>query len=285
MTASATTWLRLVCLVAAMLAGPPVIGQSSAPGPYEVYAVRFADVPFSAGSLVAGADRARMLDIAFSVWVMKGNGRTVLLDAGFYRDKFMERWKPRHYARPSDAVKAGLGIGPDQVTDIVVSHSHWDHADGVDLFPNATVWIQREEYEYYVGPSGEVLHTGGVDAEDAGMFAGLKSAGRVKLIDGDAREILPGLIVYTGGKHTFASQYVGVQTRAGVVVLASDNAYLYENLERRLAIAQTLDAEANLAAQARMLRMAAAPKFVIPGHDPAVFDRFPAPGNGVARIE
>lgn len=281
---TASTWLRLLCLAGALLAGPASIGQSPAPA-YEVFAVRFADVPFSAGSLVAGAERARMLDIAFTVWVMKGNGRTVLLDAGFYRDKFMERWKPRHYSRPSDALKAGLGIGPDQVTDIVVSHSHWDHADGVDLFPKATVWIQREEYEYYVGPNGEVLHTGGVDAEDAKMFAGLRAAGRVKLIDGDAREILPGVTVYAGGKHTFASQYAGVQTRAGIVVLASDNAYLYENLERRLAIAQTLDAEANLAAQARMLRMAAAPRFVIPGHDPAVFDRFPTPGNGVARIE
>ena len=276
--------ILLGCLVVALLNGRPGIGQSAPPA-YEVYAVRFADVPFSAGSLVAGADRARMLDIAFSVWAMRGNGRTVLLDAGFYRDKFMERWQPRHYARPSDALKAGLGLAPEQVTDIVISHSHWDHADGADLFPNATIWIQREEYDYYVGPKGEVLHPGGVDAEDARMFAVLKAAGRVHFVDGDAQEILPGLTVYTGGKHTFASQYIGVQTRAGIVVLASDNAYLYENLDRHLAIAQTLDAGANLAAQARMLRMAAAPKFVIPGHDPAVFDRFPTPGNGVARID
>ena len=117
------------------------------------------------------------------------------------------------------------------------------------------------------------------------MLASLKAAGRVRLVDGDAREILPGLTVYTGGKHTFASQYAGVQTRSGTVVLASDNAYLYENLERHLAIAQTLDAEANLSALTRMLKLAAAPRFVIPGHDPAVFDRFPKPGNGVARID
>jgi glyoxylase-like metal-dependent hydrolase (beta-lactamase superfamily II) len=273
-----------LALLGAWLAGQLVVGQPAAAN-YEVYAVRFADVPYSVGSLVAGADRARMIDIAFTVWAMKGGGHTVLLDAGFYRDKFMDRWKPQHYARPSDALKTGLGLGPEQITDIVISHSHWDHADGVDLFPNATIWIQREEYEYYVGSGGEVLHAGGVDAEDARMLASLKAAGRVKLVDGDAREILPGLTVYTGGKHTFASQYVGVQTRSGIVVLASDNAYLYENLERHLAIAQTLDAEANLAAQARMLKMAAAPRFVIPGHDPAVFQRFPQPGSGVARID
>ena len=63
------------------------------------------------------------------------------------------------------------------------------------------------------------------------MLAALKAAGRVELVDGDDREILPGIRVYTGGKHTFASQFAGVATRAGTVVLASDNAYLYENLE------------------------------------------------------
>ena len=130
-------------------------------------------------------------------------------------------------------------LAPESVTDIVVTHSHWDHMDGVDLFPKATIHIQRDEREYYVGPMGEVLHTGGVDADDAKMLAALADAGRVRLVEGDAREILPGLTAYTGGKHTWASQYVGVTTRDGVVVLASDNAYLYENLEGPRAIAQT----------------------------------------------
>ena len=97
-------------------------------------------------------------------------------------------------------------------------------------------------------------------------------------------EILPGLTVYTGGRHTFASQYVAARTRGGTVVLASDNAYLYENLEQRLPIAQTLDAAANLNAQARMLTLAASPSLVIPGHDPAVFERFPSVAPGVVKI-
>jgi glyoxylase-like metal-dependent hydrolase (beta-lactamase superfamily II) len=275
--------LILACVTAAALQ-VTAAGQSAVPR-YEVYALRFADVPFSVGSLVAGADRARTIDIAFTMWAIKGAGRIVLLDAGFYRDKFMRQWKPQHYVRPPDALLAGLGIRPGEVTDIIVSHSHWDHADGVDLFPNATIWIQREEYGYYVGAAGEVLHSGGIDADDAKMFADLTAAGRVKLVDGDAQPILPGIVVYTGGKHTFASQYASVQTRAGLVVLASDIAYLYENLERHLAIAQTLDATANLAAQDRMLRLAAAPRFVVPGHDPAVFERFAVVRPGVVRID
>ncbi|HUL74215.1 MAG TPA: hypothetical protein VLT86_13995, partial [Vicinamibacterales bacterium] len=72
---------------------------------------------------------------------------------------------------------------------------------------------------------------------------------------------------------------------AGTVILASDNVYLYENLDRHVAIAQTLDAASNLAAQDRMLKLAASPRLVIPGHDPAVFERFPIVKPGVVRID
>ena len=258
---------------------------AQAPAPrYEVHAVRFASVPFQVGNLVAGAEAGRSIDIAFTVWVARGGGRTVLVDAGFYREKFLARWKPQGFVKPSDALEAGLGIRPDAVTDIVISHSHWDHLDGADLFPKATIWIQREEYDHYIGADGTVANTGGIDVDDAKMLFALNAAGRVKLVDGDAKEILPGITVYTGGKHTFASQYVSVRTSAGTVVIASDNAYLYENLEKRLAIAQTLDAASNLAAQARMLEIAGSAARVIPGHDPAVFERFPMPGKGVALI-
>lgn len=263
--------------------------QAPSPRPpaplYTVHAVRFGSVSYPVASLVQGAERGRQIDIAFTVWPLRGNGRTVLVDAGFYREKFIQRWKPQNYVRPSEALASGLGIKPDDVTDIIVSHSHWDHMDGVDLFPNAKIWIQREEYEYYIGPAGDVLHSGGADEDDAKMLAGLRTAGRVMLVDGDAKEILPGITVYTGGKHTFASQYVGAQTRVGTIILASDNAYLFENLEQHRAIAQTLDAASNLAAQARMLQLAAAPKYVIPGHDPAVFGRFAVIGPGLARID
>ena len=277
-----------VALVATLLlvAGHGLSAGRAAPA-YEVYAVRFADVSYSVASLVAGAERGRAIDIAFTIWVARdpASARIVLVDAGFYREKFLQQWHPNNFVKPSDALAQGLGIQPEAITDVIVSHSHWDHADGSDLFPRAKVWIQKDEYEYYVGPNAEVLHRGGVDAEDAKMFVALKAAGRVELVDGDDREILPGIRVYTGGKHTFASQFAGVSTRDGTVVLASDNAYLYENLEKHLAIGQTLDAASNLAAQERMLKLAAAPRLVIPGHDPAVFERFPVVKPNVAKIE
>ena len=259
------------------------------PPAYEVYAVRFATaVSYPTQYLVAGADTSRRSPLAFTVWLIRGGGRTVLLDAGFYRQKFIDRWKPTGFAKPSEAL-AALGVKPEDVTDIVVSHVHWDHVDGADLFPRARVWLQREEYEHYTNDTGAVLDRA-IDAEDAKMLASLKAAGRVQLVPGDSTEIMPGITVFTGGKHTFASQFAAVHAspaggRTGTIVLASDNAYLYENLEKHRPITQSLDTLSNLRAQQRMMHLASEPRLVVPGHDVEVFVRFPKPGNGVARIE
>jgi glyoxylase-like metal-dependent hydrolase (beta-lactamase superfamily II) len=124
---------------------------------YEVYAIRYATVAnFPVRGLIAGADTTRRMDIAMSVWLLRGNGRNVLVDAGFYRDKFVQRWKPTDFIEPAEAVRRA-GVRPEQITDIIVSHIHWDHADGIDLFPNARVWIQKEEYQHHVGADGSQL--------------------------------------------------------------------------------------------------------------------------------
>ncbi len=272
----------LVAVVACTHAG--TVSASSGAPHYEVFAIRYATIErFPTSGLIAGADTSRRQDIAMMVWLARvPGGRNVLMDAGFYRDKFVNRWKPKDYERPSLAI-ARVGLKPEDVTDIIVSHIHWDHLDGADLFPRARMWIQRDEYEHYIDSAGRARSTT-IDSADATMLATLARAGRVQLIAGDSVEILPGIRVYTGGKHTFASQFATVETDAGAVVLASDNAYLYENLERHRPIAQTLDSLSNLRAQERMGRLAGAPRLIVPGHDPAVFTRFPLPGSGVARI-
>jgi glyoxylase-like metal-dependent hydrolase (beta-lactamase superfamily II) len=220
------------------------------------------------------------------VWLLKGPaGRNILVDSGFYRDKFFKQWKVKDFIKPSDAV-ARFGLKPEEITDIIITHMHWDHADGFDLFPKASVWIQKDEYVYYTGEAWQSRNThGGVDPEDVMAIVKLNLEGRVKLINGDDQEPIPGVRCYTGGRHTYASQFVGVNTKAGVVIVASDNLYLYENLEQRAPIAQTLDADSNLKAQERMRRLASDARLITPGHDPLVFTRFPKPGGGVAKIE
>src|ERR1700759_3302003 len=53
---------------------------------YDVWAVRYGTLPkYRLAGLLAGADTSRRIDIAMMVWLIRGNGRNVLLDAGFYR--------------------------------------------------------------------------------------------------------------------------------------------------------------------------------------------------------
>ena len=252
---------------------------------YEVYALRYATLPnFPVAELVAGADPARKLDIAMLIWLIRGNGRNILVDSGFYHDRFFKDWQVKDFTKPSDTLKA-LDLRPEDITDVVITHMHWDHADGMDLFPNARVWIQKDEVEYYTGEAWQSKDThGGIDPEDVMTLVKLNTESRVGLVDGDAREIIPGITCYIGGKHTYQSQYVGVSTKAGIVVLASDNLYLYENLEKHVPIAATLDAASNLRAQERMKQLASS-KLVIPGHDPAVMTRFPVVQPGVVKIQ
>jgi glyoxylase-like metal-dependent hydrolase (beta-lactamase superfamily II) len=271
----------------------PTVPTAAAPV-YEVFAIRYASIPdFPVNALIAGADPQRKLSIAMTVWLLRGNGRNILVDSGFYRPQFFKQFKVESFIKASEAVsQPGImpadqpPLTPDDITDVIITHMHWDHADGMDLFPKARIWLQKDEYIYYTGEAWQSPRThGGIEPDDVLAAVKLNLAGRVNLVNGDAQQILPGITCYIGGKHTFQSQYVGVNTKSGTVILASDNMYLYENMEKHVPIAQTLDAASNLRAQDRMKQLAASPRLIVPGHDPAVFEKFPKVSERVVRIE
>jgi glyoxylase-like metal-dependent hydrolase (beta-lactamase superfamily II) len=275
----------LILIAATLVLGLPQVRDEA--DTYEVYAVRFATLAnFPVSSLVAGADRSRRMDIAMMIWVLKGaDGRIAIVDSGFHRDRYFRQFTVKDYVKPPDAL-APLGITADQVTDIFLSHMHWDHAGGIDLFPSARVWIQKDEYDYYTSDAWQSAGThGGIDPDDVLEIVKRNTQGKVSFVRGDDDTLLSGVLFGVGGRHTWASQFVSVQTRAHTVVLASDNMYLYENLDAHVAIAQTLDAASNLRTQERMRSIASEPRFLIPGHDPAVFDRFPRVSDRVVRID
>lgn len=272
------TWLALGGLVLAAFASPP-------PPSYSIEAIRYATVPgFPLRGLVMGAPEAEKIDIAMVVWLIRGGGKVILFDSGFHREKWMKQFKVTEYARPDEAVRVA-GVTPEDVTDIVISHAHWDHMGGIDLFPRATVWIQKDEYTYYTGAAWQAGgQHGGIDPEDVAALVRINTEGRLRFVDGDDVEILPGLRAYTGARHTFASQYVRVDGEAPIV-LASDNCYLYRNLGTRAASATFTpeDRDANLRAQERMIVLAGRRDRVVPGHDALQFERYPTAGR-VARI-
>jgi len=279
-------YLALTILLTTVLACAVMPARAQTSPTYEVYAIRYATLPgYPVEELVAGGDPARKLDLAMMIWLVRGNGRNILVDSGFYHERFFKDWEVKDFTKPSDTLSR-VGLKPEDITDVIISHMHWDHADGMDLFPNARIWIQKDELEYYAGQAWQSKNThGGIDKDDVLTLVKLNTEGRVGLVQGDNQQIIPGVPCYTGGKHTYQSEYVGVASAGGTVVLASDNMYLYENLEKHAPIGATLDAASNLRAQDRMKQIAARPELIIPGHDPAVFTKFPNPAAGVAKIE
>ncbi len=282
---------RAVPCVLVLLTGVALLhGQQAASAPqaspnYTIEAIRYATIPqFPLSGLVMGAPREQRLDIAMVIWLVRGGAHTILFDSGFHRQKYIEQFKVTDFLSPDKALRQA-GVEPAQVTDIIISHAHWDHMGGLDLFPNATIWIQKAEYEYYTGaawqPGGK---HGGIDTDDVAELRRRNEKGQVRLVGGDDVEILPGIRAFTGSRHTFASQYIRV---AGdpAYVLASDNCYLYENLKSHRASAtfEPGGQPGNIAAQERMISLAGSADRVVPGHDPAQFERFPTKGR-VARI-
>jgi glyoxylase-like metal-dependent hydrolase (beta-lactamase superfamily II) len=255
---------------------------------YSIQAIRYADSPGdSVADMVMGAPKGEKLDTVYVFWLIRGGGRNILFDSGFHRQRWFKEWTIKEFQRPDEAVRLA-DVKPEEITDVVISHAHWDHLGGIDLFPKAAIWIQKEEFRYYTcdawQPGG---HHGGIDPEDAKELVQVNSEGRLHLIDGDNVEIFPGIRAYTGGRHTYASQYLWVHG-SPPFVLASDNVYLWRNLTEHKASAMGVfseaDQPANIKNQERMIRLAGSADRVIPGHDALQFQKFPTQGR-VATIK
>lgn len=257
---------------------------------YEVYALRLTPegkVPASLFAIDAPKDAA--INVVFMIWLVRdGNGRNILVDAGFHKDiEEAKQLGVTDYIRPDSALLR-LGVKAIDITDIILSHPHWDHMDGIDLFPNAKIWIQKDDYNYFVGSAWQKDGLSfGFNKRDVRKLVEANLAGKLNLVDGDDREIIPGIKVYTGSRHTYNSQYVLVQSGVNKIVIASDNIYTYYNLEHLKSAPEmsTFDKVGYVKAMERIKTLASDIKFIIPGHDGLLFSKFPQVGEGVIRIK
>lgn len=254
---------------------------------YEVFAVRYAHLERTARhNFVGGDEHDGPMPLDYYVWAIVGGGRTVLVDTGF--DEGMARKRGRRIVRPvAEGLKA-IGIEPDSIEHIVISHMHYDHAGNHDLFPRARYHVQDDEMAYCAGRCMAEPAVGGVfEAGDVTAMIHKIFAGRVEFHQGDA-ELAPGITLHKVGGHTRGMQIVRVATARGFVVLGSDTAHFYANLfeDRPFPIFDDLDAYR--AAHRTALKLASSPQHYIPGHDPLVLARYPGARNGldgVARVD
>jgi glyoxylase-like metal-dependent hydrolase (beta-lactamase superfamily II) len=247
---------------------------------YEVFAIRYAHLERTARHNFLGGDEDdRSMPLDYYVWAIVNPDRTVIVDTGF--DDLAARRRGRQLVRPvADGLKA-IGIAADKVEHIVISHMHYDHAGNQDLFPRARYHLQDAEMAYCTGRCMSDAGIGGVfDADAVSAMIHKVFAGRVHFHDGDA-EIAPGITVHRVGGHTRGMQIVRVATGRGWVVLGSDSAHFYANLEPGRPFPILDDLKAYVEAQRTALRLASSPQHFIPGHDPLVLTLYPSARAGL----
>lgn len=252
--------------------------------PFEVHAVRYAHNAHArrAGNFLGGDPHDGPMPLDYFVWAIKGEGRSFILDTGF--DAAMGAKRGRQFLRsPAIGLKA-VGVEPDAVTDVILSHMHYDHCGNYDLFPRARYHLQDTEMAYCTGRC--MCHAGlrgPFEEDDVIAIVRKLFAGRVAFHDG-AEELAPGLSVHHVGGHSKGLQVVRVFTRRGWMVLASDASHFYANMEEGRAFPILHSHEATLEGYATMRRLASTPTAIIPGHDPLVLARYPAAAPGLEGI-
>jgi glyoxylase-like metal-dependent hydrolase (beta-lactamase superfamily II) len=254
--------------------------------PFAVYAIRYAHREASVRGEHFYRGDARANDpypIDYFVWAAVSPEATVVVDAGFTRETAKRR-AGREYLRSPIETLRQLGVEAKTVEHLVITHLHYDHVGHVADFPAARILLQRSEYEFWTGPyamRGEYGHL-----HERGDIVYLQeqiARGRVGLLDGNS-PVVPGVTLHHLGGHTPGLQVVRVSTAAGHVVLASDASHFYENIrdDRPYSIVDHLPSMYR--AFDRCRELADAEDLIVPGHDPAVLERFPAVSPALAGV-
>lgn len=251
---------------------------------YQVFALYYADEGKSpAKESIIGIDQNDSVDFADFFWLLKApDGRNILVDAGFIDSTHITR----DFVRP-DSVLLQLNVSPKEISDIIITHPHYDHIGGISLFPNARIWMNQDDYEYFIGPAWQ---PGGVSTgfkkQDVININTIKSQGRLKLVKGDNIEIMPGIKAFTGSRHTFENMYLLVNSNSekNKILLASDAVWFYTNLEKELPVSLCFDPATYVNAMRRMKTLVTNTNLIIPGHDGKVLSKFPKVNNQIVRI-
>lgn len=189
--------------------------------------------------------------IAFSwlFYLIKNNSRTVLVDAGFSDESYIEPYKIKNYENPLKILKK-VNIQPDEITDLIITHAHFDHADNIGKFPCASIYIQSDEFKELS------KHT------DTSQF----SKQIVKF--NDQLEIgNTGISVVKIGGHSEGSCIIKANSAEGEIVITGDEAYLYENILKGIPVGNCYDVGKN---RSFINSLNKSTKNVFTFHDPSI---------------
>ncbi|WP_323032502.1 N-acyl homoserine lactonase family protein [Paracoccus sp. (in: a-proteobacteria)] len=252
-------------------------------GLYEIYSLCFARGPERRvhRNFVLRDMHDAPMPIDYNLWILRNRHRTILVDTGFGERAAAERGRPLDFD-PLDGLSR-IGIPPETIRHVILSHLHYDHAGNIDRLSAAHFHIQDAEVAFATGRCmcAEIGRLP-FDVEDVTQFIRHTYADRVTFHLGEAAPF-PGISLHLLPGHSKGVQGVLVQTRRGPVLLASDVSHFFANFLNRAPFILTIDSRETLASYARMQELAGGPEFIIPGHDPKVRHYYPVIRvNGVA---
>lgn len=250
---------------------------------YEVYAIKYAHHARTAKENFIGGDpHDGPMPMDYFVWLIRGEGREIVVDTGFNAAVAAKRG--RRITLPVDQGLRLLGVDAAAVKDVAITHLHYDHVGNFDLFPQATFHLQDLEMQYATGRCmGVETLRHPYEVEDVAGMVRRVYAGRVRFHDGEGA-IAPGVTLHHVGGHTMGLQIVRVATRRGWVVLASDASHYYANMEQGRPYPIVYNVGDMVEGWRKAHALADSAEHVVPGHDPLVMERYPAPRESMKGI-
>lgn len=192
------------------------------------------------GCILYGQWNAGTREFAYSYVYLEGEGHRILVDVG--HDELAPHGRRLSVEndvvdwQPPEVVLGKIGISPDEIDTVILTHAHYDHAGAASLFPHATFYLQRRELERsrWALDHGRLYSsiTSALDPDDVAMLERMAGEGTLILLDGST-ELLPGIAVQTAfDTHTEGGQYVVVEDpRGSFWVVTGDAMYSYDNAE------------------------------------------------------
>lgn len=242
---------------------------------WEVYAIKYADrnARTRSDSFLFDDKHTDAHAMDYYLWVLKQGEDIIVVDTGYDHEEAQKRGRPIRIT-PLEAL-APLEIHPEQVKTVVCTHLHYDHAGGLQYFPNATVHLQAAEMTYATGPCmcHSVLRMPYSGNHIASAINKLYSD-KLVFHTGDS-ELVSGVSLHHIGGHSRGLQVVRVFTDSGWLVLASDASHYYESYLSKRLFPIVVDAEDMLKGYSRIQQLASRADLIVPGHDPLVMEYFP----------
>lgn len=208
-------------------------------------------------------------------WVLVSNDRAIVVDTGAGEQKVTSSPGRQWLAKPTDALKL-LGVDPEHVEDVILSHAHWDHVGDLAAYPKAQFFMNDREMESITGAdmTYDLLRMP-YHGDETQQIVGLTYEDRLTFLQGDGT-FAPGVDYTLIGGHSAGQLALTVNTERGPVVLATDAIHFWQEVEKERAFLIFHDLREMLAGYRKLSAMAGGDMGrLLPGHDPLVKDRYP----------